>query len=142
MRLVKIRMLGREMLAGVWRRMWRNASLCVSGTRRYVCFSLAGRRDAGVVVDFDAGSVEISVTNIGSLSSGRGSSFKARTSSVTVAVKSRVCLFAVSGSAPKQVSTSGSILPGPLCNSLSASSSTTNFARFSPAIVSSPDVNT
>lgn len=83
----------------------------------------------------------ISVTKMGGFPGCRGISFKARTSSVTVAVKSSVWRSFGPGKAPRQVSTSGSMLPGPalLLSRRSASSSTTTRVRFRPETVSAPE---
>ena len=82
----------------------------------------------------------ISEMNIGGRSLGRGCSFRARTSGVTVAVKRRVRRDDDGGSAERQVFRSGSIEPGPDASKRSASSSTTTLARRRPMVVSSPDV--
>lgn len=71
---------------------------------------------------------------------GRGVSFNARTSGVTVAVNRRVKRDEDGGKAERHVLISGSIEPGPGARSRSASSSTTALARFNPTTVSSPDV--
>lgn len=81
-------------------------------------------------------SVPISVMKTGGLFEGRGMDFRARTSGVTVAVKRRVCRSLEGGSSERQVSTSGSMLPGPLARSRSASSRTTMRTRFKPQTVS------
>lgn len=69
-----------------------------------------------------------------------GMDCSARTSGVNVAVKRRVCRSLDGGSIERHVSTSGSILPGPLVSSRSASSRTTMRTRFNPHTVSCPDV--
>ena len=85
-------------------------------------------------------SVAISVMKMGGLLADRGIDCSARTSGVNVAVNKRVWRALDGGSAERQVSTSGSMLPGPLVRSRSASSSTTMRTRFSPQMVSCPDV--
>ncbi len=71
---------------------------------------------------------------------GRGWALRARTSAVTVAVKRQVCLWDGGGKTERQVSTSGSILPGPEARRRSASSRTTIRVRRRLQIVSSPEV--
>ena len=85
---------------------------------------------------------EISVMKGGGLGEldGRGMDCRARTSGVSVAVKRRVWRSLEGGRTERQVSTSGSMLPGPLVRSRSASSRITMRTRFNPAIVSFPDV--
>ena len=84
--------------------------------------------------------VPISVMNGGGLLPVRGIDCRARTSGVRVAVKSSVWRSLDAGRAERHVSTSGSILPGPLVSSRSASSRTTMRTRLSPHTVSCPDV--
>src|SRR3569833_2927094 len=85
--------------------------------------------------------VSTSHTNTGALPGARGMPFSALTSGATAAVKCSVCRAAAAGSAPRHSSSSGSMLPGPwAASSRSASSSTRNRTRFSPRMVSSPDV--
>ena len=85
-------------------------------------------------------SVAISVMKMGGLLAARGMDCSARTSGVSVAVNRRVWRSLDGGRAERQVSTSGSMLPGPLVRSRSASSSTTMRTRFKPPMVSCPDV--
>lgn len=67
---------------------------------------------------------------------GRDMDFNARTSGVSVAVNRRVWRSLDGGRVERQVSTSGSMLPGPLARSRSASSRTTMRTRLSPQTVS------
>ena len=76
--------------------------------------------------------VSTSQMNAGGRLGPRGSSFKAQTSGVTVAVNSSVCLFPGGGSTPRQVSRSSNILPFPPANNRSASSNTTNLHLLNP----------
>ncbi|KAL1997608.1 hypothetical protein VTN02DRAFT_1333 [Thermoascus thermophilus] len=125
-------MAGLPALPSVDSRTWRKASRCVMGTCRYVCFSVGGT--------LAWSSVAISVTKTGGLLAARGIDLSARTSGVTVAVNRSVWRSLGGGSADRHVSTSGSMLPGPLASIRSASSSTTMRTRFRPQMVSAPEV--
>lgn len=85
---------------------------------------------------------EVSISQMwrAGLEGGRGRLFSARTSGVRVAVKRQVWREVEGGRAERQVSTSGSMLPGPEARRRSASSRTTMRVRLRPAMVSLPEV--
>lgn len=119
-------------LRSVRRNMWRKCSRKATLTCSIICL-----REAGIA----SFCVSTSQTKTGGFPPVRGSSFSARTSGVTVAVKRRVWRSEAGGRTDRHSSTSGSILPTlPLANNRSASSSTTIRTRRRAHIVSSPEV--
>ena len=85
---------------------------------------------------------EVSISQMwrGGLEAGRGRFLRDRTSGVRVAVKRQVWRSEDGGRAERQVSTSGSMLPGPEARRRSASSRMTMRVRLRPAMVSLPEV--